>query len=226
MIKPPSRIAIFDLDHTLIPIDSDYEWGQFLCRIGAVDKTCFEQRNNDFFVQYQTGCLNPTEYLEFALGALTPFSAAQLRAMQEQFMLEVISPVLLPAAHKLVAQHQDDLVMIISATNRFITGPIAHVFGVEHLIAAQPEVAPDGRLTGKLVGSPTYGAGKVDHLNAWLAKRNTTLDQFERSYFYSDSHNDLPLLNLVSNPVATNPNATLMAHAQLHNWPILNLFND
>ena len=110
MTNFPSRIAIFDLDHTLIPVDSDYEWGQFLCRIGAVDKAFFEQRNNDFFVQYQTGCLDPLEYLAFALGALTPFSAAQLKAMQEQFMQEVIHPVLLPAAHKLVAQHRHDLV--------------------------------------------------------------------------------------------------------------------
>jgi len=222
----PSQIAIFDLDHTLIPIDSDYEWGQFLCRIGAVDRTFFEQRNHDFFAQYQAGCLDAEEYLAFALGTLTPFSPDQLTTMREQFMREVISPVLLPAAQKLLAQHQHDLVIIISATNRFVTEPIAHAFGVEHLIAAQPEITPDGRLTGKLVGSPTYGAGKVDHLNAWLAERNTALPRFERSYFYSDSHNDLPLLQLVSNPVATNPNAQLLAHAQLNSWPILNLFND
>lgn len=222
----PSQIAIFDLDHTLIPIDSDYEWGQFLCRIGAVDRTSFEQRNQDFFAQYQAGRLNPGEYLAFALGTLAPFSPAQLKTMREQFMREVINPVLLPAAQKLVAQHQHDLVIIISATNRFVTEPIAQAFGVEHLIAAQPEITPEGRLTGKLVGSPTYGAGKVDHLEAWLAARNTSLTGFERSYFYSDSHNDLPLLKLVSNPVATNPSAQLLAHAQLNNWPILKLFND
>jgi HAD superfamily hydrolase (TIGR01490 family) len=220
------NIAIFDLDHTLIPVDSDYEWGQFLCRIGAVDKTSFEQRNQDFFVQYQTGCLNASAYLEFALGTLTPFSAAQLKSMHAQFMQEIINPVLLPAAQQLLAQHQDDLVLIITSTNRFVTEPIAKALGVEHLIAAQPEFTPDGRLTGKLVGSPTYGAGKVEHLDAWLAQKNTTLAHFERSYFYSDSHNDLPLLKLVSNPVATNPNAQLLAHAQLHSWPIIKIFND
>ena len=221
----PSKIAIFDLDHTLIPIDSDYEWGQFLCRIGAVDRTSFEQRNHDFFTQYQAGCLNPEEYLVFALGTLTRFSPAQLKSMREQFMREVINPVLLPAAKKLIAQHQHDLVIIISATNRFVTEPIAQAFGIEHLIAAQPETTPDGGLTGKLIGSPTYGAGKVVHLNAWLAGRNMSLTRFKRSYFYSDSHNDLPLLKLVTNPVATNPNAKLLAHAQLNSWPILKLFN-
>lgn len=220
----PSRIAIFDLDHTLIPIDSDFEWGQFLCRIGAVDKAAFEQRNNAFFAQYQAGSLNAKEYLEFAFGTLAQFSPAQLKSMREQFMQEVIQPVLLPAAHQLVAQHQDDLVIIITSTNRFITEPIAHAFGVEHLIAAQPEMDTSGHITGKLIGTPTYGAGKVDHLHAWLAKRNATLDSFERSYFYSDSHNDLPLLKLVSHPVATNPNAQLSTHAQLHGWPILKLF--
>lgn len=224
------NIAIFDLDHTLIPIDSDYEWGQFLCRIGAVDKASFEQRNNDFYVQYQTGSLNAREYLEFAFGTLAQFSPTQLAAMRQQFMQEVVQPVLLPAARELLARHRDDLVIIITSTNRFVTEPIAQALGVEHLIAAQPEIAPDGRITGKLLGTPTYGAGKIEHLDAWLAGRNggrnIALTSFEHSYFYSDSHNDLPLLKLVSDPIATNPNAQLLAHAQLNNWPILNLFND
>jgi len=220
------RIALFDLDHTLLPIDSDYEWGQFLCRIGAVDKDFFEQRNHDFYAQYQAGCLDPREYLEFALGTLAQFSAAQLKAMHQQFMREVINPAILPAAHNLLERHKNDLVIIITATNRFVTEPIAQAFGVTHLIAAQPEISTDGRLTGKLIGNPTSGVGKVEHLHAWLEKRNTPLDSFEHSYFYSDSHNDLPLLELVSHPIATNPNATLSAHAQLHGWPILKIFND
>lgn len=221
-----SRIAIFDLDHTLLPIDSDYEWGQFLCRIAAVDVAYFERRNKDFFAQYQAGTLNAREYLEFALGTLAQFSPEQLRNMHQQFMQEVINPALLPVARALLAKHQDDLVMIITATNRFVTEPIAHALNVEHLIAAQPEISTDGRLTGKLVGNPTSGSGKVEHLHAWLAQYNTTLDSFEQSYFYSDSHNDLPLLELVSHPVATNPNAQLTAHALAHGWPILKMFND
>ncbi|MCD6027794.1 MAG: phosphoserine phosphatase [Solimicrobium sp.] len=222
----PARIAIFDLDHTLIPIDSDYEWGQFLCRIGAVDKVSFEERNNEFFAQYQTGCLDPYVYLEFSLESLASFSSVQLRTMRDQFMQEVINPVLLPTAKKLLAQHQNDLVVIITATHRFVTEPIAQAFGVEHLIAAQPEITPDGRLTGKFIGTPTYGIGKVEHLNNWLEDRKMTLTRFEKSYFYSDSHNDLPLLKLVSNPVATNPNPQLTKYAQLNSWPILKIFND
>ncbi|PRC91015.1 HAD family hydrolase [Solimicrobium silvestre] len=222
----PANIAIFDLDHTLLPIDSDYEWGRFLCRIGAVDKTYFEQRNHDFFAQYQAGCLDAREYLEFALGTLAQFSQSQLTTLHQQFMTEVINPLLLPAAYELLARHKDDLIIIITATNRFVTEPIAHALGVQHLIAAQPEISTDGRLTGKLCGNPTSGEGKVEHLNAWLAQHNTTLNSFERSYFYSDSHNDLPLLKLVSHPVATNPNAQLSAHAHIHGWPILKIFND
>ena len=220
------RIAIFDLDHTLLPIDSDYEWGQFLCRIGAVDVAYFEQRNKDFFAQYQAGTLDAREYLEFALGTLATFSPEQLAAMHQQFMHEVINPALLPAAFDLIAKHNNDLVMIITATNRFVTEPIAQALGVQHLIAAQPEISTDGRITGKLIGNPTSGSGKVDHLHAWLAQRNTTLGNFEQSHFYSDSHNDLPLLELVSHPVATNPNARLSAHASAHGWPILKIFND
>ncbi len=222
----PSRLAIFDLDHTLLPIDSDYEWGQFLCRIGAVDATWFAQRNDDFYRQYQAGCLDAREYLEFALGTLAQFTPSQLTQMHAQFMHEVIEPALLPAARALLAQHAHDLVMIITATNRFVTEPIARALGVAHLLAANPEISPDGRLTGKLIGNPTSGAGKVEHLHAWLTQHQTTLDSFERSYFYSDSHNDIPLLELVSHPVATNPNAQLSAHAQARGWPILKIFND
>ena len=168
----PERLAVFDLDHTLLPIDSDYEWGQFLCRIGAVDKASFEQRNQDFYAQYQAACLDPREYLEFALGTLAQFSKEQLTEMHAQFMREVINPAILPAAHALLAHHRDDLVLIITATNRFVTAPIAAALGVEHLIAAEPEIATDGRITGKLLGIPTSGAGKVAHLTAWLAKQN------------------------------------------------------
>lgn len=220
-------IALFDLDHTLLPIDSDYEWGQFLARCGAVEPLAFAQRNADFFAQYQAGTLDAVEYLEFALGTLAQFSRQQLDDYQLAYMREVIEPHILPAARALVKKHQDagDLVVIVTATNRFVTAPIAQALEVEHLIAAEPELDANGCPTGKLLGTPTSGVGKIAHTQAWLAARGLSLDDFERSYFYSDSHNDIPLLSIVTDPVATNPNATLTAHAQAHGWPIITLFN-
>jgi HAD superfamily hydrolase (TIGR01490 family) len=222
------NLALFDLDHTLLPIDSDYEWGQFLVRTGAVDPIEFKRRNDDFFAQYQAGTLDPVEYLEFALGTLARFPRQQLDAMHAQFMAEVITPAILPQARKLLQQHIDagDLVCIITATNRFVTAPIAKALGVEHLIAAVPEEDAQGNLTGKLLGSPTSGPGKVTHTHAWLEKMGKPLGAFERSHFYSDSHNDIPLLSVVSHPVATNPNAALSTHATSLGWPLLHLFND
>jgi HAD superfamily hydrolase (TIGR01490 family) len=209
------KLALFDLDHTLLPIDSDYEWGQFLCRIGAVDAAEFARRNDEFFAQYQAGTLDPVEYLEFSLGTLSRFSREQLDAMR-------------PSARALLQQHLDagDLVAIVTATNHFVTAPIAKALGVEHLIAAMPELDADGRPTGKLLGTPTQGAGKVTHTKAWLEKLGHTLDGFESSHFYSDSHNDIPLMSVVTHPVATNANATLKTHASAQGWPLLDLFND
>jgi HAD superfamily hydrolase (TIGR01490 family) len=221
-----SNLALFDLDHTLLPIDSDHEWGEFLVRQGAVDPLAFKRANDNFYAQYQAGTLDPVEYLEFALGTLARFPRAQLDAMREQFMREVIAPAILPSARALLQQHHDagDLVAIITATNRFVTEPIAAALGVEHLIAAQPEQLADGSLTGKLVGIPTSGAGKVTHTHAWLEEIGKPLTSFERSYFYSDSHNDIPLMSVVTHPVATNPNAALASHASIQGWPSLHLF--
>jgi HAD superfamily hydrolase (TIGR01490 family) len=220
------NIALFDLDHTLLPIDSDYEWGQFLCRIGAVDAEEFGRRNAEFFAQYQAGTLDPVEYLEFALGTLARFPRQQLDDYHAQFMQEVVNPALLPAARDLLKQHQDqnDLIAIITATNRFVTQPIAEALGVEHLLAAEPYLDDQGNLTGKLRGVPTSGPGKVTHLNAWLAGQGKQLSDFTKSYFYSDSQNDIPLLSIVTHPIATNPNKHLQAHAQAHGWPTLQLF--
>lgn len=222
------NLALFDLDHTLLPLDSDYEWGQFLVRIGAVDAAAFAQRNADFYAQYEAGTLDPVEYLEFALGTLAQFPRKQLDAWHAQFMEEVIRPAIRPAACDLVKRHldADELVIIITATNRFVTEPIAADFGVEHLIATQPEYDANGEITGKLVGTPTSGPGKITHLAAWLSAMNKSLHDFARSTFYSDSQNDIPLLSAVTHPIATNPNAKLAAHAQANGWPTLHLFND
>ena len=223
-----NNLALFDLDHTLLPIDSDYEWGQFLVRIGAVDPLAFKQANDAFFEQYKAGTMDPVEYLEFALGTLARFPRAQLNAMHQQFMRETILPAITPQARALLQKHGDagDLVAIITATNRFVTAPIAQALGVEHLIAAVPEEDEHGNLTGKLLGTPTSGAGKVTHTHAWLEKIGKPLSAFERSHFYSDSHNDIPLLSVVTHPVATNPNAALATHARNLGWPLLHLFND
>ena len=222
------KLALFDLDHTLLPIDSDHEWGQFLVRIGAVDAATFARRNDDFFAQYQAGTLDPVEYLEFALGTLSGFPRAKLAQMQAQFMTEVIVPAIRPAALALLKKHQDagDLVAIVTATNHFVTAPIARALGVEHLIAAMPELDADGNVTGRLLGTPTQGAGKIVHTKAWLEKMGKALEDFDTVYFYSDSHNDLPLMSIVSHPIATNPNATLKTHATAQGWPLIDLFND
>ena len=223
-----TTLALFDLDHTLLPLDSDYEWGRYLVRRKVVDTVAFEARNAAFFLQYQAGTLDPVEYLEFALGTLAKFSRAERAALHADYMADVITPALLPQAHALVARHQDagDLVAIVTATNRFVTAPIADAFGIAHLLAAEPEVDAHGDITGRLVGVPTSGAGKVVHVERWLATMDRTLADFERSTFYSDSHNDLPLMSLVTHPVATNPNTILTAHATAHGWSILELFND
>lgn len=220
------NLAIFDLDHTLIPIDSDYEWGQFLTRIGAVDAQEFSRRNDEFFAQYQAGTLDAVEYLEFALGTLAQFSQEQLSLWHQQFMDEVVLPNMSPAAFDLLKKHQDqgDELVIITATNRFVTAPIAKALGVQHLLAAEPQLDDAGNITGQLLGVPSSGAGKVIHLNEWLAKQGKNLNDFAISYFYSDSQNDIPLMSLVTHPVATNPNQLLQNHALVCGWPTLHLF--
>ncbi len=222
------HLALFDLDHTLLPIDSDYEWGEFLVRVGAVDETAFRRRNDEFFAEYQAGILNPHVYLEFALGTLARFPRERLDALYAQYMVEVIEPAIRPSALALVREHQEagDLVAIITATNYHITAPIAQRFGVEHHIGAMPEYDAAGNLTGRLAGTPTSGAAKITHMHAWLERLGHSFDAFERSHFYSDSHNDIPLLSIVSHPVATNPSTKLATHAREQGWPTLHLFND
>lgn len=220
------NLAIFDLDYTLLPLDSDFEWGQFLVKLGVVDGEAFARRNQEFFEQYLAGTLDPVEYLHFAFGTLASFPRQRLDAWHGQFMQEVIRPAIRAEAQALVDKHREagDLTVIITATNSFVTAPIAAMFEVDHLIAAEPETDGDGNITGRIKGSPTHGQGKVQHLHQWLAGRGSTLADFPKSAFYSDSHNDLPLLSAVTDPVATNPNAKLEAHARTHGWQVLRLF--
>lgn len=222
------NLALFDLDHTLLPLDSDHEWGEFLARVGAVDGDAYRARNDAFFAQYNAGVLDPVEYLEFALGTLASFPRHELESLHARYMREVIEPAIKPQALKLVREHQDagDLVAIITATNHYITAPIAAAFGVEHHIAAMPERDAAGNLTGRLAGTPTSGPGKITHMHAWLERLGQPFGSFGRSHFYSDSHNDIPLLSIVSHPVATNPSAALASHAQQQGWPTIQLFND
>jgi HAD superfamily hydrolase (TIGR01490 family) len=222
------NLALFDLDETLIPLDSDHAWGEFIIRLGWVDEAEFRRRNDEFFAQYQAGILDPVEYLEFALGTLARFPRPELDAIYARYMAEVIEPAIRPKALALVREHQaaGDLVAIITATNYHITAPIAARFGVEHHLGAMPEYDAAGNLTGRLLGTPTSGPGKISHMHAWLERLGTRFEAFERCHFYSDSHNDLPLLSIVSHPVATNPSAKLAAHAQAQGWPTIHLFND
>lgn len=214
-------IALFDLDNTLLGGDSDYLWGQFLAEQGIVDAQWYETTNRQFYEDYRKGCLDITAFLEFALQPLSYFPMEQLHAWREQFVREKIEPILLPAAQSLVESHrqQGDLLVIITATNAFVTEPIAGLFGIEHLIATEPE-QQEGRYTGRFVGTPCFQHGKVQRLEAWLDRRRMTLDN---SCFYSDSRNDLPLLEKVRHPVAVDPDPELKRIANDRNWPILTL---
>lgn len=224
-----TNLALFDLDHTLLPTDSDHEWGRFMVKLGIVDAESFSRENERFFADYKTGNLDIHAYLIAMLTPLAKHSRAQLAQWHEQFMHEVIKPAIAPAALELVRQHQEngDLCCMVTATNEFITRPIANAFGIDTLIACEAETVdghPQSAYTGRPTGIPSYREGKIVRTQAWLAARGKTLQDFERSWFYSDSHNDIPLLALVTDPIATNPDPTLRAHAQAHGWRILELF--
>jgi len=226
-----TNLALFDLDHTLLPTDSDYEWGRFAVRLGLVDATHFARENERFYAAYQAGQLDIYAYLRSALAPLARYSRAQLACWRAQFMQEVIDPALRPTALALVQQHQaaGDICCIVTATNSFITAPIAHAFGVNHLIAPEPATVngdPMAEYTGEINGVPSYREGKIIRTEAWLKSLDKNWKSFKQSYFYSDSHNDIPLLEKVSTPIATNPDDKLRAHAQSKGWRILELFKD
>lgn len=214
-------LALFDLDNTLIAGDSDHAWGEFLVERGLVDAAEYK-KNNDFYLQaYQEGTLDIHEYLAFSLAPLTRHSMQQLHQWREEFMRDKIEPLLLPQAEALLEQHrqQGDRIVIITATNFFITEPIAARLGVEDLIAVRPEIL-DQRYTGRITGTPCFREGKITCLEEWLVTEKLDLTG---SHFYSDSHNDLPLLLKVDHPVAVDPDAQLKAHAEHAGWPILSL---
>ena len=224
-----TQLALFDLDNTLLPCDSDYEWGQFLVRIGVVDGDYYAKQNDRFYQDYKDGKLDIHAFLRFALKPLSEHSREQLNEWHEAFMKEVVSGQLRPQAIDLVKRHQDagDLCCVITATNSFVTRPIVESFGIEHLIATEPAKRSDHPLasfTGDVEGIPNFREGKIQNLHDWLARKNLSLDRLARSYFYSDSMNDLPLLERVSHPVATNPDDRLRKEAQIRDWPILELF--
>ncbi|GAB2713196.1 HAD family hydrolase [Halomonas garicola] len=214
-------LAIFDLDNTLLSIDSDHAWGEFLLEQGAVDAKAYREANERFMADYDAGTLDIDAFLAVALKPLADNTPEQLAAWHQQFMAAKVEPGILPRAEELIARHrtQGDTLLIITATNRFITDPIAERLGIDHLIAVEPEVA-DGRYTGRVSGTPSFREGKITRLNEWLESRSDTLDD---AWFYSDSHNDLALLEMVDNPVAVDPDDTLRQIARERGWRIISL---
>jgi HAD superfamily hydrolase (TIGR01490 family) len=214
-------LAIFDLDNTLLADDSDYLWGQFLVEQGLVDAELYQRENQRFYEEYKAGTLDIMEFLAFSLQPLTRHSQAELAQLHERFMQQKIAPIMLPAAQTLLEKHraQGDTLLIITATNRFVTAPIAARLGVDNLLASDPEMIDD-RYTGRVAGTPCFREGKVTRLKAWLTEQQQNL---ANSWFYSDSHNDLPLLEMVTHPVAVDPDDTLTTHAEARGWPIISL---
>lgn len=219
------KLALFDLDNTLLPMDSDHGWSQFLIDLGVLDRAVFEARNDQFYADYKAGTLDIHAFLDFQFQPLKNNPRKTLDAWHAQYMEKVIGPNIRPSAIRLIEQHQNagDVCVIITATNSFITTPIAQAFGIEHLIATEPE-AVDGEFTGKVSGLPCFREGKVTRLNQWLQSQGWQWSDVTASTFYSDSINDLPLLEQVSHPVAANPDPTLAKIAQTRQWPIIELF--
>ena len=219
------RITLFDLDHTLLPIDSDYSWGEFTQQIGWTDRVEFKRRNDEFFAHYLAGTLDVHDYVRFAVEALRLRDQAAYDEAHARFMQEWIQPRLRPVALGLVRDHQQqgDTVAIVTATNELVTRPIAQAFGVEELIAVELERDAAGWITGEIAGVPSMREGKVVRVTQWLRRRGLDWLDVETT-FYSDSMNDLPLLERVDHPVATNPDARLRTLALERGWRILDLF--
>jgi HAD superfamily hydrolase (TIGR01490 family) len=222
-----SNLCLFDLDDTLLPLDSDHAWGEFIVRSGWVDAAEFARRNDAFYAQYKAGLLDIHEYIAFATEPLRARTPVEAEAAHRRFMAEVIAPQLRPAALDLVREHQarGDLVALVTATNDFITAPIASAFGIADLLAVRLEHGAGGTITGRIAGTPSYREGKVTRVQEWLGERGKTWGHFGRISVYSDSVNDLPLLERATDPVATNPTPALRQIAEARGWRILNLFD-
>lgn len=220
------KLALFDLDYTLLPLDSDYAWGQFTVSLGWRDAESHTRANDAFYEQYKAGTLDIVEYIRFTTSVLREHGCAKSDAAHQRFMAEVVQPAIRPAALDLVRAHQaaGDEVIVVTATNEFITRPIAEAFGVNELIAIELERDGDGNPTGAIRGTPSFREGKVARVEQWLGARGLSWASVAHSTFYSDSINDLPLLEKVHEPVATNPDARLQAIAAERGWRILNLF--
>jgi HAD superfamily hydrolase (TIGR01490 family) len=214
------NLALFDLDYTLLTGDSDHAWGEFLVEEGVVDGEEYQRRNDFYWAQYKAGTLDIREYLAFTLASIAGKSTTELGPLHQRYMARKIEPMVGAKALALLAAHTDDLRAIVTATNAFITAPIAARFGVPHLIACDVELV-DGRYTGFPLGVPSFREGKVARVHQWLGAMGKQLTDFDRSYFYSDSHNDLALMEAVSHPVAVNPDDSLRALAEGRNWPIV-----
>lgn len=218
------NLALFDLDNTLIAGDSDFQWAQFLITKKVLDRELHEAKNIEFYEQYKAGTLNIHEFLDFQLKPLARHPRAQLEAWRSEFVQKKIMPIIAPGARSLIERHQldGDLCIIITATNSFVTAPIAQLFGIDHLIATEPE-QKEGEFTGRITGTPSFREGKIERLEKWLDEHNLTWLSFLRSWFYSDSLNDLPLMSKVTHPVAVDPDVTLKNHAEKNNWSIISL---
>lgn len=214
-------LTLFDLDHTLLNGDSDQMWGDFLVDEGIVDSQFYARENDRFYAQYQDGTLDVHDFVRFSLQPLIDNPRARMLALRERFIDERIRPIVARHAGELIATHRDlgNQIVIITATNSFITTPIAELLGVEHLLATDPEIR-GGDYTGNIAGTPCFQEGKIKRLEAWLAQQP---QHFERTYFYSDSHNDLPLLRQVDRAIAVNPDAALARAAEQAGWPIISL---
>ena len=217
-------LGLFDLDNTLLSGDSDYEWGQFLVDRGVLARGEYEAQNAAFFEQYKAGTLDIHEYLGFALRPLATHAPQDLARWHAEFMQSRILPMITPLARALVRRHLEagELCAIVTATNSFVTAPIAREFGVPHLIATEPE-AQAGRFTGRVAGTPCFREGKIRRVDEWLGGMGKRLEDFADSHFYSDSHNDLPLLERVRRPVAVDPDPQLTAKAARRGWPVISL---
>lgn len=218
------KLALFDLDNTLLSGDSDFEWSQFLIEQGVLDRELFEAKNLAFYEQYKAGTLDIGEFLDFQLKPLSRHARRVLDGWHEEFMRRKVRPMMGGKARNLVEQHlaAGDICVVVTATNSFVTAPIAREFGIEHLIATEPEHR-DGEFTGRVAGVPSFREGKVVRMEQWLAEHGWEWQSFADTSFYSDSLNDLPLLSKVRRPVAVDPDATLRQHAQQQGWPIISL---